>query len=176
MQSEETSPTSEFLVEDNLFEAGREDGKSPGARDDEGGPTSTEKLSAARTEEGGPGLVEQELAKSISLEPVPSKRRSTSGAGSTTTALESEKSKMSLRSQEPPSDSEVASLETGMGTSQKESETSRTQTSASSATPFQEEDSIVLSAFPGMLFEEKTQPLSDHPLVSPGEGQRTDGS
>lgn len=121
--------------------------------------------------------MEQESAKSISLEPVPSKmRRSASRMGSTTPGLGSEKSKMSLRSQEPPSDSEMTSLETGMGTSQKESETSRTQTTASSATPFQEEDSLVLSAFPGMLFEEKTQPLSDHPLVSPGEGQRIEGS
>ncbi|XP_039218626.1 cilia- and flagella-associated protein 251 [Crotalus tigris] len=161
-QSVETSPTSEILVGDNLFEAGREDGKSLGTRDDERGPASTEKLSEARAEEGGPGLVEQESAKSISLEP--SKTRSTSRTGSTTPVLGSEKSKMSLRSQEPPSDSEITSLETGMGTSQKESETSRTQTTASSATPFQEEDSIVLSAFPGMLFEEKTQPLSDHPL------------
>ncbi|KAK9391741.1 WD repeat-containing protein 66 [Crotalus adamanteus] len=162
-QSVETSPTSEILAGDNLFEAGREDGKSPGTRDDERGPASTEKLSEAKAEEGGPGLVEQESAKSISLEPSKT-RRSTSRTGSTTPALGSEKSKMSLRSQEPPSDSEMTSLETGMGTSPKESETSRTQTTASSATPFQEEDSIVLSAFPGMLFEEKTQPLSDHPL------------
>ncbi|KAL7986664.1 hypothetical protein Chor_012947 [Crotalus horridus] len=162
-QSVETSPSSEILVGDNLFEAGREDGKSPGTRDDERGQASTEKLSEARAEEGGPGLVEQESAKSISLESS-KMRRSTSRTGSTTPALGSEKSKMSLRSQEPPSDSEMTSLETGMGTSQKESETSRTQTTASSATPFQEEDSIVLSAFPGMLFEEKTQPLSDHPL------------
>lgn len=174
MQSKETSPSSEVPVEDNLFEAGREDDRSPGPMDGERGPASTEKHSEAGTEEGSPGPVEQEPAKSVSLEPVSSKiRRSTSRAGSTTPALGSEKS---LRSQEPPSDSEMTSLETGMGTSQKESETSRTQTTASSATMFQEEDSIVLSAFPGMLFEEKAQPLSDHPLVSLGEGQRTDGS
>lgn len=172
MQSKETSPSSEVPVEDNLFEAGGEEDRSPGIRDDERGPVSTEKLPEARAEEGSPGVVEQESAKSVSIEPVSSKsRRSTSRAGSTTPALESEKSKMSIRSQEPPSDSEMTSLETGMGTSQKESETSRTQTTASSATMFQEEDSIVLSAFPGMLFEEKTQPLSNHPLVSLGEGQ-----
>lgn len=172
MQSKETSPTSEVPVEDNLFEAGREDDRSPGTTDDERGPVSTEKPTEARTEEGSPGAVVQEPAKSVSIEPAsPKTRRSTSRAGSTTPALGSEKSKMSVRSQEPPSDSEMTSLETGMGTSQKESETSRTQTTASSATMFQEEDSIVLSAFPGMLFEEKTQPLSNHPLVSLGEGQ-----
>uniref|UniRef100_A0A8C5RWL0 Cilia- and flagella-associated protein 251 n=1 Tax=Laticauda laticaudata TaxID=8630 RepID=A0A8C5RWL0_LATLA len=163
-QSKETSPSLEVAVEDNLFEAGREDDRSPGTRDDEGGPASTEELPEARTEEGSPGPVEPERAKNVSLEPVsPKIRRPSSRAGSTT-ALESEKSKMSLRSQEPPSDSEMTSLETGVETSQKESETSRTQTTASSATMFQEEDSMVLSAFPGMLFEEKTQPLSDHPL------------
>ncbi|KAG8146043.1 hypothetical protein E2320_012466 [Naja naja] len=164
MQSKDTSPSLGVPVEDNLFEAGREDDGSPGTRDDEGGPASTEELPEARTEEDSPGPVGSERAKSVSLEPESSEIRRPSSRAGSTTALESEKSKMSLRSHEPPSDSEMTSLETGMETSQKESETSRTQTTASSATMFQEEDSMVLSAFPGMLFEEKTQPLSDHPL------------
>ncbi|XP_063171911.1 cilia- and flagella-associated protein 251 [Candoia aspera] len=157
LQSKETFLGSTTSIKEKLFAAGREDAKSPDINFDKRGPTSAEKLSKARTEAHAEE-VSPKLAERSSQELVPLKTGSASSReGATTPAL-------FLGSQGPLSDSEATSLETGVGTSQKGSETSRTQTTASSTTLLQEEDSIVSSAFPGMLFEEKTKPLSDHPL------------
>ncbi|XP_025018842.1 cilia- and flagella-associated protein 251 [Python bivittatus] len=169
LQSKEARSDSAPSVKERLFAAEREGAKSPALQVDKRGPARAEKLSEARTEaragKDSPKRGEQEPTQRSSQELVPSKPGSaTSREGAAAPALATDKSKLSHGSQGPPSNSDVTSLETMAGTSLKESETSRTQTPASSATLLQEEDSIVSSAFPGMLFEEKTKPLSDHPL------------
>lgn len=79
----------------------------------------------------------------------------------------SQEVELALGSKEPLSDDERSSRGTGVKTAREDGRLSKSETAPSSVTPVDEDgDSVVSSALPGMIFEEESRPLSEHPLVS----------